>query len=178
MRTLLITSLLHMFIGLASAQEPCEDFLNLMGRREISQQVADFRKACGPFDETISPDGQTKTLTSLEKGITITFVNYDQDKSNTPKYEVFTIELTSFTGKGGYKGKLPLGFEMGMDPFMVKKHIKDSKDLSYDRSEVGIRRSYTNYSGPINDATEGRQLRVYVSQYDKKTIDIMRLRLK
>jgi hypothetical protein len=77
MRTFLITSLLLVFIGLASAQEPCEDFLNLMGRREISQQIADFRKACGPFDETISPDGQTKTLTSLEKGITITFVNYE-----------------------------------------------------------------------------------------------------
>ena len=160
------------------AQNTCEDFLNLMGRREISQQIQEFREECGPFNEEISPDGQTKTLTSLEKGITITFVNYEKNKASTPKYEVFTIELTSFTGKGGYKGKLPLGFDMGMDPFMVKKHIKNSKDMSYDRSEVGIRRSYTNYSGPINDVTEGRQLRVYVSQYDKRTISIMRLRLK
>lgn len=160
------------------AQSSCEDFLDLMGRREISEQVKQFRIACGPFDETISPDGNSKTLTSLEKGITLTFVNYESEKSSTPKYEVFTVELTSFSGKGGYKGELPFEFDMGMDYKLVKNHIKQLADVEYDRSDIGKRRSYFNYTGPINDLAKGKKIRVYISQYDGRTITTMRLRLK
>ncbi len=160
------------------AQEPCDDLMRLLGRRDINEHVVAFLDKCGPFEATISPDAGTKTLTSLEKGITITLINRESDKSVTPKYEVFTIELTSFTGKGGFKGNLPLGFEMGMDYKMVKNHIKKSDYMTYDRSETGIRRSYTNYSGPINDAVKDRQVRIYISQYDGRTITTFRMRLK
>lgn len=173
-----LTILLILASIASQAQNNCEDFLTLMGQRDISQVMIDFKEQCGPFEETFADDKSTKSWTSLEKGIDITFINREEDKAALPKYEVLTIELTSFTSQGGYKGKLPLGFEMGMDWKMVRDHIKKSKEMTYDRSEVGIRRSYTNYSGPINDVVKDRKLRVYVSQYDGRSITIMRLRLK
>ena len=160
------------------AQNPCEDFMNLMGRSESSEQHKEFLSACGSYEETVSSDGQSKTLTSIENGITITLANSQKDKSVASEYQVSVIELNSSSGSGGYKGKLPLGFDLNMDPFAVRDLIKKNKDLSYDRSEVGLRRSYTNYSGPVNDVLQDKELRIYVSQYDKKSINIFRIRVR
>ena len=164
-------------ISALSVQNSCEDFLSLIGQRDIHQGVIDFRKNCGPFDETISEDGLTKTWTSKEKGITLVFINRQDNKFALPKYELFTIELTSFTGKGGYEGEWPFGFLMGMNYKMVKDHIEDMKDVVYQRSDLGKRRSYFTYLGPTNVAAQGRKVKVYVSQYDGSTITTLRLRL-
>ena len=160
-----------------NVQNPCEDFLRLIGQRDIHQGVIDFRKNCGPFDETISEDGLTKTWTSKETGVTLTFINREDDKFALPKYELFTIELTSFTGKGGYKGEWPFGFLMGMDYKMVKDHIKSLNDVVYERGDLGRRRSYFTYTGPTNQAAQERKVKVYVSQYDGRTITTIRLQL-
>ena len=167
---LLITSSLF-------AQAPCEDFFRLIGQRDINESVVAFQKNCGPFDEEISEDGSNKTWISKEKGITLTFVNREDDKFSLPKYELLTIELTSFTGKGGYKGEWPLGFMLGMDYKMVKDHIKSLNDVNYERGDIGKRRSYFTYTGPTNDAAKDRKIKVYVSQYDGTTITTLRLRL-
>lgn len=160
------------------AQTDCEDFLQLLGRREINEHVVAFKRECGPFEESFNTDANSKTLTSLEKGISITMVNTAKDQSVTPKYEVFIVELTSFTGKGGYKEEWPFGFKMGMDHKMVKKHIKGLKDVTYDKSDIGRKRSYFNYTGKVNDSVKDRQVRVYVSQYDGTSITSLRMRLK
>ena len=160
------------------AQTDCEDFMQLLGRREINEHVIAFKEQCGPFEESFNTDGNSKTLSSLEKGISITMVNTAKDQSVTPKYEVFLVELTSFTGKGGYKDEWPFGFQMGMDYKMVKKHIKHLKDVTYEKSDLSRKRSYFNYTGKVNDSVKDREVRVYVSQYDGTSITSLRLRLK
>lgn len=156
------------------AQNPCEDFLPLFGRTDKSQQLVSLRKECGPFEESISNDGSTKTWTCKERGIEITF----SDDDTNPEFVVTAIELTVSTSKGGYDSKLPFGFEKDMTYKMAKNHIKASKDLTYDRSDLGIDRSYTYYTGPINDASEGKRIRVYLAQYRGRNISTLRMNLR
>ncbi len=167
---LLITSTL-------SAQTDCSDFLKIIGQRDISQVVIDLKENCGPFVETVSTDGKTKTYTSEEKGITLFFINRKKDRFSLPEYEVLTIELRSFTDKGGYKEDFPFGFTLGMDHRMVKEHIMQMKDVQFEKKDLGKKLSTFTYTGYANQAAQGRDVRVSVSQFDGKTITAMRFRL-
>lgn len=160
------------------AQNPCEDFLALIGQRDIHKSVIDFKENCGPFEEKIEWDGMSKTWTSKEKGIIVTLVNRAKDHTGVTKFEVMSVELRTFTDKGGYKGEFPLGFRMGMDYKMVKDHIKSMKEVQYERNELGKKRSYFTYTGAPSSALQDRQIKVYISQYDGKSITSMRMRLK
>ncbi|MFT4982660.1 MAG: hypothetical protein ACI9UR_002536 [Bacteroidia bacterium] len=168
---LLITSTLF-------AQTPCEDFLVLVGQRDINKTVTDFQGNCGPFEESISQDGTSKTWKSKEKGVEITFVNRANDKFALPKFEVMMIELRAFTDKGGFKGKFPFGFTLGMDSKMVKNHIMELKSVSYEKKYLSKKTSSFTYTGSPNSALQNRQIKVYISQFDGKTITSIRLRLK
>lgn len=159
-------------------QNACEDFLVLIGQRDINKTVTEFHKNCGPFVETVSQSGLDKTWSNEEKGIEITFVNRAKDKFALPKYEVMMIEFTAFTNKGGFKESFPFGFTMGMDHKMVKNHIMELKSVSYEKKSLSKKSSSFTYTGAPNSALENRQIKVSISQYDGKTITSMRLRLK
>lgn len=175
MRRLLSLFLLISFS--TQAQTDCEDFISLLGKRDINRNVIEFKENCGPFEETIAEGKALKRWISKEKGIQIAFINREEDEFALPKFEVFTIELTSFTSKGGYEGNLPLDFKMGMDHKMVKNHIKEMENADFERGDLGKRRSYFNYSVSGNSST-GQKIRVYISQYNGQSITTMRLRLK
>lgn len=160
------------------AQSACEDFMTLLGQRDINSLVVDFRENCGPFEETISEDGMTKTWSSKEKGIEITFVNRAKDQFALPKFEVMMLELTSFTNSGGYKQDFPFGFKMGMDHKMVKSHIEQLKSVIFEKKNLGKTSSSFVYTGSPNSALQNRQIKVSIVQFDGKNISAMRLRLK
>ena len=173
---LLVTLL---FIGSTTvAQNPCEDFLQLMGRTDNSEQLQSFRSDCGPFEESVSSDKASKTWLCKERGVEITFTKDVSSKSAPEEYSVTTITITTASSEGGYAGKLPFGFEKDMTYKMAKNHIKASENLTYDRSDLGIDRSYTYYTGPINDASEGKRIRVYLAQYRGRNIATLRMQLR
>jgi hypothetical protein len=160
------------------AQNPCEDFLVLMGQRDIHKSVVEFRENCGPFEESVSQDGISKTWKSEEKGVEITFVNRVNDKFALPKFEVMMIELRAFTDKGGFKGNFPFGFTLGMNSKMVKNHVMELKSVSYEKKLLSKSTSSFTYTGSPNSALKKRQIKVYISQFDGETITSLRLRLR
>lgn len=160
------------------AQNPCEDFLPLIGQRDINEIVTNFQKNCGPFEETISDDGMTKTWSSEEKGVSITFINRAADQFVLPKFEVLMVELTSFTNEGGYKGEFPFGFKLGMDNRMVRAHIEQLTSVDFDKKDLSKTSSTFTYTGSPSSALQNRQIRVSISQQDGNTITSMRMRLK
>jgi len=168
---LLITSTLF-------AQNPCEDFLVLVGQRDINKTVTDFQENCGPFEESVSQNGMSKTWKSEGKGVEITFVNRAKDKFALPKFEVMMIELRVFTDKGGFKENFPFDFTLGMDSKMVKNHIMELKSVSYEKKYLSKKTSSFTYTGSPNSALQNRQIKVYISQFDGKSITSLRLRLK
>lgn len=161
----------------AFAQVACEDFIAIIGRHDHDESVVAFNNDCGPFVETISSDNATKTWKSNEKGITLTFTNSTTDPDSKPKFELTTVELSSTTSKGGYTGQLPFGLKKEMDAHMISDHIKNLKYMEYTNRDLGISRSYFTYFGPINDATEGKQIKIYLEQYKGAGITSMRLKL-
>jgi len=156
---------------------PCEDFLLLIGQREISTDFTHFIENCGPFEEQISNDFATKTLTNEEKGIEITMTNQVEDPNSLAKYEVFMIELTAFTDEGGFKGNWPFGFLLGMDSKLVKKHIESLNSVTFHKKDLSKKSSSFTYTGAPNSALAERQIKVSIFQFDGKTITSMRLRL-
>lgn len=173
----LLTPLLFLTSSLL-AQNPCEDFLVLIGQRDINETVMAFSKNCGPFEETIAQDGMSKTWTNKEKGMELTFVNRATDQFVLPKFEVMMVELTSFTDKGGYKADFPFGFKLGMDNRMVRAHIEQLTSVDFDKKDLGAKGSSFTYTGSPNTLLAGRQINVSISQFDGRTITSMRLRLK
>lgn len=166
-----------LFTSSLFAQTDCTAFLKIIGQRDISQAVIDMKENCGPFVETVSADGKTKTYTSEEKGIELHFINRAKDKFSLPKYEVLTIELSSFTDRGGYKQEFPFGFTLGMDHKMVKEHIMQLEDVKYEKKDLSKKRSSFTFIGYANTAAQGRKVRVSISQFDGKSITSFRLRL-
>jgi hypothetical protein len=160
------------------AQDPCEDFLVLLGQRDIYKVLTDFNQNCGPFVETMETDGMSKTWSNPEKGIIITFINRAAEKHALPKFEVMMVELTAFTNQGGYKGNWPFGFSMGMDHKMVKSHITQLKSVSFEKRDLSKTNSTFVYTGSANAVLGGRQVKVSVLQFDGNTISSMLLRLK
>jgi len=160
------------------AQTDCTAFLKIIGQRDISQAVIDLKENCGPFIETVSSDGKTKTYTSEEKGIELFFINRAKDSFSLPKFEVLTIELNSFTNKGGYKEEFSFGFTLGMDYKMVKEHIAQLKDVDYEKKNLGKKHSVFTFTGWTNTAAQGREIRVSISQFDGKNITSMRITLR
>ena len=158
------------------AQNPCDDFLNIIGQQYDSQIVTDFQENCGPFDESISSDGKTKTWKSKEKGMEITFTN--EARSASTEFVLSVILLESSTSKGGFTGELPFGLKKEMDAHMISKHIKNTEHMEYTNRELGISRSYFTYVGPINDVTEGKRIKIYLEQYRGSGITSMRLTLR
>lgn len=175
MRTLLLLTLIS---STAMAQNRCEDFLSLIGQRDISQALIDFQKNCGPFEETVSQDGMGKTWSSKENGVEVSFINRAKDKFALPQFEVMMVELTAFTNEGGYKGTWPFGFDMGMDHKMVKDHITQLKSVDFDKKDLSKTSSSFTYTGSPNSALQDRQIKVSISQFDGKTISSIRMRLK
>jgi hypothetical protein len=167
---LLITSTLY-------AQNQCTDFLNLIGQRDISEEVNSFKENCGKLDEKVSSDKKTKTWSSDENGIKLTFINRAKNQIESPKFEVSVIELESSTGLGGYKGEWPFGFKKDMDYKMIKDHVKQLKNVVYERGGLGRSRSYFTYTGPTNQAAQERKVKVYVEQYHGTAVTSMRLRM-
>ncbi len=157
---------------------PCEDFLLLLGQRDISKDVSRFIENCGPFEEQVSSDFATKTLTNEQKGIEITMINQVDDPNSLARYEVFMIELTAFTDDGGFKGNWPFGFQMGMDNKLVKKYIESLKSVTFNKKNLSKKSSSFTYTGAPNAALADRQIKVSIFQFDGKTITSMRLRLK
>ncbi len=168
---------LLLFTSTLFAQDPCDDFLKIIGQGDVSQAVVDFIENCGPFEEVID-DGNTKSYISDEKGISINFINRAKNESELPKFEVVTIELESSTGLGGYKGEWPFGLKKDMDYKMIRSHVKKLKDVDYERGELGRSRSYFTYTGPTNQAAQERKVKVYIEQYHGTTVTSMRLRLQ
>lgn len=160
------------------AQNTCEDFLVLIGQRDIHKSVMGFKENCGPFEEKIELDGMSKTWTSEENGIIVTLVNRAKDHVGVTKFEVMSVELRSFTDKGGFKGEFPFGFKLGMDSKMVKNHIMELKSVNYNKKDLSKKSSSFTYTGSPNAALKNRQIKVYISQFDGKTITSMRMRLK
>ena len=160
------------------AQNSCEDFLVLLGQREIHKSVIEFQENCGPFEESISSDGMSKTWVSEKNGIELTLVNRAKDQFALPKFEVMTVELRSFTNDGGFNGQLPLGFKLGMDYKMVKNHIMELKSVDFEKKDLSKKRSSFTYTGSPNAALKNRQIKVYVSQFDGQSITSLRMRLK
>ena len=160
------------------AQDPCEDFLVLLGQRDIYKVLIDFNQNCGPFIETVETDGMSKTWSNAETGIMITFVNRAADKHALPKFEVMMVELTAFTDQGGYKGNWPFGFSLGMDHKMVKSHIVQLKSVSFEKRDLSKTSSTFIYNEPTNSALGNREVKVSVLQFDENTISSMLLRLK
>lgn len=173
MKTLLA---LILFPTILLAQTPCEDFLAVIGRSDISQTVIDFQTNCGPFEETVSDDGSTKTWKSKKKGITVTFTK--DVKSGSDEFLLSEVFLESSTSKGGYTGQLPFGLKKEMNAHDISKHIKKRTDMEYTDRELGISRSYFTYVGEINEVTEGRSIKIYLEQYRGSGITSMRLTLK
>jgi len=159
------------------AQTPCEDFLAIIGRHDHDESVVAFKNDCGPFVETISSDNATKTWKSNEMGVTLTFTNSSTDPAAKANFELTTVELSSTTSKGGYTGQLPFGLKKEMDAHMISDHIKTLKYMEYTNRDLGISRSYFTYFGPINDASEGKQIKIYLEQYKGAGITSMRLKL-
>ncbi|MDC0304096.1 hypothetical protein OAL15_03695 [Flavobacteriales bacterium] len=159
-------------------QDPCNDFLMLMGQRDTHNTVIDFKEKCGPFEEKIELDGMSKTWTSEEKGIIITLVNRAKNHSGITKFEVMSVELRSFTNKGGFKGDFPFGFRLGMDHKMVKCRIMELKSVDYEKKKLTKKSSSFTYTDSPNSALQNRQIKIYVSQFDGRSISSIRLRLK
>ncbi len=172
----LLPLLIISFSGLA--QNRCEDFVALLGERDIYSTLQDFRKECGPLEEIVSQDGMSKTWSSKEKGIEVSFINRATDASALPKFEVMMVELTAFTDEGGYKGNWPFGFSLGMDYKMVKQHIEQLRSVDFDKKDLGKTSSSFTYTGAPNTALGNRQIKVSVMHFDGKTISSMRFRLK
>lgn len=149
-----------------------------MGQREISTDFTHFIENCGPFEERISNDFTTKTLTNEEKGIEITMINQVDDPNSLARYEVFMIELAAFTDDGGFTGNWPFGFHLGMDSKMVKKQIESLKSVTLSKKNLSKKSSSFTYTGAPNSALADRQIKVSIFQFDGKTITSMRLRLK
>lgn len=158
------------------AQTPCEDFLAIIGHSDIGQMAIDFQTNCGPFDETVSDDGITKTWKSKKKGVTVTFTK--DIRSGSDEFLLSEVLLESSTSKGGYTGQLPFGLKKEMDAHDISKHIKKRTDMEYTDHELGISRSYFTYIGKINEVTEGRSIKIYLEQYRGSGITSMRLTLK
>lgn len=177
MRPLLLCLSLLLSVGL-NAQNTCEDFLVLVGQRDIYKTMTDFRENCGPFEEVLSEDGSSKVWKNEEKGIEITFVNRVSDRFALPKFEVMMVELKAFTDKGGYKQEWPFGFKLGMDHKMVKAHIQELESVNYDKKYLEKTRSSFDYTGAPNSNLGNRQIRVSILQVDGNTITSMILRLK
>lgn len=135
-------------------------------------------KECGPFEESVTIGGDSKTYLSEEKGIQLTFVNREVNKANLPKYELLNVELTTFTEKGGFKDELPFGLQMGMDHKLLKEHIKQMKDVSYEKKNLSKKSSSFTYTGALSSALHDRQLRVMITQFDGNSITAVRMRLK
>ena len=168
--------LLLLFTTSLLAQEPCDDFLSIMGQQVNSQPIVDFQKNCGPFEEKISSDGNSRTWTSKEKGMELTFTK--DVKSESGELVLSVILLESSTSKGGFTGSLPFGLAKEMDAHAISKHIKKRKDMEYTNRELGISRSYFTYTGKINEVTEGKKIKIYLEQYRGTGITSMRLRLR
>ena len=162
----------------AFGQVKCTDFFTILGQREISEKFQNYLKACGPFEENKTIDGLTKTITSDEKGIQIMLINRATDKTESAKFEVLSIELKSFTDKGGYKDELPFGFTMGMDHKLVKAHIETLENVEFDKKDLTKKSSSFTYSGSRHSGFFGKKAKVYVTQYDGKSITSMRMRVK
>ncbi len=159
-------------------QTTCDDFLILMGQRDINENIQSYQKLCGPFSEVIAQDGMSKTWTNDEKGIKLVFANHAKDKFALPQFELMSIELSAFTNEGGFTGTWPFGFKLGMDAKMVKSHIMQLKSVDFEKRDLSKKFSSFTYTGAPNSALQNRQIRVYISQFDGKTITSMRLRLK
>lgn len=159
------------------AQNPCEDFLAIIGRSDTDERMVTFQNDCGPFKENIASDNSTKTWKSNEKGITLTFTNTQKDKTASPSFELATIELSSTTSKGGYTGQLPFGLKKEMDAHQISDHIKKTEHMEYTNRELGMARSYFTYVGEINEVTAGKKIKIYLEQYRAAGISTMRLRL-
>lgn len=177
MRLFLLCFSLLISVGL-NAQNTCENYLVLLGQRDIYKTMTDFRENCGPFEEIVSEDGSGKVWKNEEKGIEITFVNRVRDKFALPKFEVMMVELKAFTDKGGYQQEWPFGFKLGMDHKMVKAHIQQLESVNYDRKHLGKTRSSFDYTGSPNAKLGNRQIGVSILQVDGSTISSMILRLK
>lgn len=161
-----------------SFQSNCTDLLTLFGERDISAKVQTFLRECGPFEESVTIGGDSKTYISEEKGIQLMFVNRELKSTSLPKYELLSIELTAFTDKGGYKEEFPFGLKMGMDHKMVKEHIKQLKDVYYEKKNLSKKSSSFTYTGLMNPNLHNRQLRVMITQFDGNSITAIRMRLK
>lgn len=158
------------------AQDGCDDFLKIIGHRDESPIVATFQENCGPFQESISSDGKTKTWKSNEKGMEITFTN--EARSDVSEFVLSVILLESSTSKGGFTGQLPFGLKKEMDAHDISKHIKKTENMEYTNRELGISRSYFTYVGPINAVTEGKKIKIYLEQYRGAGITSMRMTLR
>lgn len=174
----MIRLLLILLFPITAIGQNCDDFLSIIGQRDIAAEVISFQKNCGPFEEKISSGKKTKTWTSKEKGIIISFINRAKDEFALPKFEVFTIELESSTSLGGFKGEWPFGFKQNMDYKMVKDHVKKLEDVDYEKRDLGRVRSYFTYTGPTNQAAQERKVKVYIEQYHGTAVTSMRLRVQ
>lgn len=170
-------SLLLLISSSLLAQNPCADFLNVLGERDINEAVTVLKQNCGPFVENTSDDGMSRTWINQKNGITIGFVNRNSNPAALPKFEVLSVELTSFTDSGGYKLEFPFGFKMGMDSRMVRAHIMQLADISYDRKDLGLTMSSFTYTGTVNATAKGRKVKVYVIQEKGSTVSAIRLLL-
>jgi hypothetical protein len=148
-----------------------------LGERDINETVLALKKECGPFVESTSGDGLSRIWTNQKNGITIGFVNRNTNPSALPKFEVLSVELTSFTDSGGYKREFPFGFKMGMDSRMVRAHIMQMESISYERKDLGSTMSSFTYTGTVNATAKGRKVKVYVIQEKGSTISAIRLLL-
>jgi len=160
------------------AQTNCSELLPLFGQRDISKNIQTYLQECGPFEESVTIGGDSKTYISEVKGIQLTFVNRELKSTSLPKYELLSIELTTFTDTGGFKEELPFGLKMGMDHKMVKEHIKQLKDVYYEKKNLSKKSSSFTYTGSMNPNLHDRQLRVMITQFDGSSITAVRMRLK
>lgn len=169
---------LLLFSTTVLAQTDCSDFLRLFGERDISEKMQTYLKECGPFEESITIGGDSKTYISTEKGVQLMFVNRESKKAGLAKFELLSVELTTFTNDGGYKLELPFGMQLGMDHKLLKEHIKQLKDVFYEKKDLGKKSSSFTYTGALSSKLHDRQLRVMVTQFDGSSITAVRMRLK
>lgn len=169
---------LLLFSSTVFAQTNCDDFLPLFGQRDVSETIQTYLKECGPFEESITIGGDSKTYISEEKGIQLTFVNREMSKASLSKFELLSVELTTFTDKGGFKEKLPFGLKMGMDHKLVKEHIKQMEEVSFEKKNLSKKSSSFTYTGALSTKLHDRQLRVMITQFDGSSITSVRMRLK